>query len=203
LKIFLIIFLSISLYGRINPFFPVDKNTDISLTSNQIKHKPMLQKVTIALPTYARVIKKVTIEYENLDASIESKSITLNNSIDWHKPKVISQNNKITLQKEIKSHFHFIIQKKFIKFYSSSKKLKIVTKDKILRNFLLVNPHRIVIDFKRDTSFNSLSKRDKNSRFKKVRLGNHSGYYRAVIELDGYYKYKTIKKPYGYLINLI
>lgn len=43
------------------------------------------------VPLNARLIKKVTIEFENLDASLESKSIELNNAIDWHLPVFVSQ----------------------------------------------------------------------------------------------------------------
>ena len=38
--------------------------------------------------------------------------------------------------------------------------------------------------------------------FKKIRVGNHSGYYRVVLELDGYYRYSYKKVLDGYIITL-
>ncbi len=91
---------------------------------------------------------------------------------------------------------------KYATFFALNKTLKIVTNDKIIRNFLLVKPHRIVIDFKKDTSLKSYIKENKDGIFCKVRVGNHSGYYRAVVELDGQYKYNMKKVSDGYIFNL-
>ncbi len=195
----------ISLQARENPFFPAEGENDIPLTSNKNISLPALKRATIALPDYARVLQKVTIEYKNLDGSIDTKSIELKNAVDWHLPIFISQNysaaaSKVKIAK--KSNYKKIASSKYASFYTSSKSLKIVTKDKIIRNFLLVSPHRIVIDFKRDTSLKSLVKSVKNSVFTKIRVGNHNGYYRAVIELDGYYRYSMKKVNNGYIFTL-
>ena len=42
----------------------------------------------------------------------------------------------------------------------------------------------------------------KNSVFTKIRVGNHDGYYRVVVELDGYYRYKLAKQADGCLVTL-
>ena len=212
--LFTSLFLLITLDARENPFFPSKGEKDIPYTSNQVKSAQPLKQSSITLPSSARIIKKVTIEYENLDATIEKKSIDLDNSIDWHLPIFVSQNyssaetktesKEVTKspvkKKDIK--YKEIAKVKYAKFLSSQKTLKIVTKDKIIRNFLLVKPHRIVVDFKRDTSLKSYSKDNKDGIFCKVRVGNHSGYYRSVIELDGQYRYKMQKISDGYIFNL-
>lgn len=196
----------LSLDARENPFFPADGNKDMTYTSNENRTIPPLKRATITLPTQARIIQKVTIEYKNLDGSLESRSIELDNSIDWHLPIFISQNYSETLEnkqkKAKKIKYKKLASIKFASFYASDKKLKIVTKDKLLRNFLLVQPHRIVVDFKKDASLKSLIKTNKNSIFTKIRVGNHAGYYRVVIELDGYYRYKMKKTSDGYIFNL-
>ena len=216
IRVFLIAFLLfINIQARENPFFPSEGEKDIPYTSNIDKTIPKLNRATIELPSHARVIKKVTIEYENLDASHESKSIELDNSIDWHLPIFISQSytrqntqNKLpqdkpskTPVKEIES-FKDVAEIKFAKFSVLKNSLKITTQDKLLRNFLLVQPHRIVIDFKRDSSMKSYLKKLEDSVFTKIRIGNHDGYYRVVIELDGYYRYRLKKSPNGCLITL-
>ncbi|EDZ63029.1 hypothetical protein SMGD1_1366 [Sulfurimonas gotlandica GD1] len=216
--LFILFYLLIISEARENPFFPSKGEKDIPYTSNQVKPATPLKRSSITLPSSARMIKKVTIEYENLDATIEKKSIDLDNSIDWHLPIFVSQNyaqtetetktqdnvqkvdtepkkNKIIKYKEIASVKH-------AKFLSSDKTLKIITEDKIIRNFMLVKPHRIVVDFKRDTNLKSYEKENLKGVFCKVRVGNHSGYYRAVVELDGLYRYEMQKVSDGYTFKL-
>jgi len=210
--IFVSSLLLLSLHARENPFFPSQGEKDMAYTSNTVKSLSPLKRSSITLPSSARVIKKVTIEYENLDASIQTRSIALNNSVDWHLPVFISQSYEapvvesqtiaIKQKKKLKTKYKKIASIKYATFFSSKKTLKIVTKDKIIRNFLLPSPHRIVLDFKRDTNLKSLTKENKKSIFCKVRIGNHDGYYRAVIELDGRYRYKMSKASNGYVLRL-
>ena len=204
--LFFILTLATIIEARENPFFPAAGEMDIPITSNISTKIPPLKQATITLPSQARVIQKVTIEYENLDGTVENETIVLNNFIDWHLPIFISQNyttsKKPEKQKEIKESFKLITSIKYAKFFTLNETLKIVTKDKILRDFLLVQPHRIVIDFDRDTSLKSLVKRFKDNKFSKIRVANHDGYYRVVVELDGYYRYKMKKVSDGYIFRL-
>ncbi len=212
-------FLLISVYfvllqARENPFFPIDSAQDIPLTSNQANNLPILKRATVTLPSTARTIESVTVEYKNLNGSIAHKKVVIQNAIDWHLPIFISQNynesnDKAVVKKRVikqtkKVNYKKIASLKFISFYAKKNKLKILTKDKMLRNFLLVKPHRIVCDFKRDTDIGSYIKNTyKNSLFTKIRVGTHKGYYRVVIELDGYYSYKLNQIQNGYLITLL
>ncbi len=207
--LFFLLMIPLFLCARENPFFPVDDAMDLPLTSNHIDGAKRLKRATITLPSTARTIESISVEYKNLDGSIATKKIELHNAIDWHLPLFISQNYNES-QKESsalnKKHtvYKKIINLPFISFYKSGKRLKIITKDKMLRNFLLVKPHRIVCDFKHQTNFRSYIKKLPNSSFfKKIRLGTHKGYYRVVIELDGYYQYKVKKIASGYLFILL
>lgn len=212
LRVVFYLVLTIALvHARENPFFPSEGEKDIPYTSTEVQNYEMLQRASIEFPSQARVLQKVTIEYKNLDGSVVEKSIELNNAIDWHLPLFISQNySQTAVQKEPK------IEKKTspkpswkslatiegTKFIAQNRVLKIVTKDPMIRNFLLPAPHRVVIDFKREASFRSYVQETKASVFKVIRVGNHSGYYRVVIELDGTYKYKLQKNAEGYLLEL-
>jgi len=208
----LLLFLLSILYARENPFFPSQGERDLSVTSNSEIVVAPLKRVSLTFPSTARRIKNITVSYQNLDGSIDKKSIKLNNSIDWHMPIFISQNyvsslDSVKVKKEsmqIKKRVKFtkICSIKYVTFYASDKVLRIFTKDKMIRNFLLVNPHRIVMDFKRDVNIKSYIKKNPNFIFKKIRIGNHNGYYRVVVELDGYYRYKIKHLSKGYLINL-
>jgi len=199
----------VSIHARVNPFFSSNGEEDIPYTSNKDKRLLPLKRAAITLPTHARVIESVTVNYKSLDGSQESKSIELDNSVDWHLPIFISQNysqsqNSAVVPKKNKKKkiYKKLTSIKYASFKSSGKKLKIITNDKIIRNFLLVEPHRIVVDFEKDVSLKSHVKKFKNSIFTKIRVGNHSGYYRAVIELDGLYRYKMKKISDGYIFEL-
>jgi len=206
--IFISLFLLATLNARENPFFPSLGEKDIPYTSNEDMAKPPLKRATITLPAQARVLQKVTIEYKNLDGSVESKSIELDNSVDWHLPIFISQSYSTTdtatkqSSKKEKRKYKNIASIKHLKLYSSYKKLKLLTNDNIIRNFLLADPHRIVIDFKKDTNIKSYIKKLPKNIFRDIRIGNHKGYYRVVIKLDGLYRYNIKKISNGYLLEL-
>ena len=190
MKIFtLLLVIFISLNARDNPFFPSKEESDIPYTSNTISTMKPLETAKFSLPPKARSLESITVKYKNFDGSVESKIVKIDRSIDWHLPIYIAQQKIFSQQK-----FKKVASVKYASFFTRNKQLKIVTKDKLIRNFLLVKPHRIVLDFKRDTNLKFYEKKIYKNIFKTVRVGNHSGYYRVVIELDGYYKYsyKTI-----------
>ena len=170
--IVLIVLFIYTLQARENPFFFESNLKQLPYTSNADKNLPPLKRAAITLPSKARTIEKVVVTYKILDGSIEEKSITLGNSIDWHLPIFISQNYVISesnkkvfiknkkpiLKKNTKytnsidvnpTKFIKIAKRQYITFLSSNKTLKLITKSKKIRDFLLVKPHRIVIDFKK------------------------------------------------------
>lgn len=195
------VLLSLILYfscldARENPFFPASAQEVMPITSNYKEDLTPLEKVSMMLPDTARVVQKVTIEYKNLDGSISSKSIDLYRKVDWHLPVFISQSytqsgiktTQPTVATSSKSeHANF----GFINFSFEDYQITIKTADKLLRKFVMTNPHRIVLDFKRDASFRSKSKALTVPPFKSIKIGNHRGYYRAVIALDGKYRIST------------
>ena len=186
---FLLLITFLSLMARDNPFFPADPNEVQVTTSNRVEALQPFSTQKISLPNSARAIKAISITYQNLDGSISNETLDINNKIDWHEPFVISQKQGYTLKEKAKKRSK-TINAKFIKFVPKDKTLHIVTKDKMLRDFMLTSPHRIVMDFSRDTSFKPKSFLLDQAPYKKIRMGNHNKYYRVVIELDGQYKYK-------------
>jgi len=198
--------LVIFLHARENPFFPSQGEEDLPFTSNDIQNLEPLKRAALSLPPHARVLQKVTVEYKNLDGSIESKTINVNNAVDWHLPIFISQSYVDTvsvLPKEQQEDSHsFVGEIAFAKFYEKKKSFKILTSDKLIRNFLLADPHRIVIDFQKDATLKSFIKKNPKSIFKTIRVGNHKGYYRVVLELDGAYRYQMNIENDGYSFKL-
>lgn len=209
--------LILTLHARENPFFPPEGEKDIFITTNKDNSKIPLKQAAITLPSQARVLQKVTIELKNLDGSIETKSIELDNSIDWHLPIFISQGYRETavptpkekeLSKTTTTTTPTPTKKNDIqngigpKLSVEGKSLKVTTKNEAIRNFLIANPHRIVIDFKSSAEVTSFVKKDFDKVFQEVRVGNHKNYYRVVVELDGFYKYNFKKVDDGYIVEL-
>lgn len=89
IALFFMLFTAIS--ARENPFSSSTAQKNTPITSNEKVDKPLLQKTDVQLSQQARVIKKVTIEYINLDGSTQKKSVDFDHAIDWHLPIVISQ----------------------------------------------------------------------------------------------------------------
>lgn len=208
--------LILTLHARENPFFPPEGEKDIFITTNKDNSKIPLKQAAITLPSQARVLQKVTIELKNLDGSVETKSIELDNSIDWHLPIFISQGYRETAvptpkEKELSKTTTTTptpTKKNDIqngigpKLSVEGKSLKVTTKNEAVRNFLIANPHRIVIDFKSSAEVTSFVKKDFDKVFQEVRVGNHKNYYRVVVELDGFYKYNFKKVDDGYIVEL-
>ena len=186
---FLLLISFISLCARDNPFFPTDPNDIAQTTSNRIEVLKPFTTQNISLPNSARAIKAITITYQNLDGSISNETLDLNNKIDWHEPLIISHKKLDAPLTEVRKTSK-VIDAKFIKFIPNSKTMRVLTKDKLLRNFMLTSPHRIVMDFSRDTSFKPMTFTVNEAPYKKIRMGNHDKYYRVVMELDGQYKHK-------------
>jgi len=202
---FLFIMLISFLSARENPFFAAKGEKDMDFTSNQKENILPLKQVSMTLPDQARVIKAITVKYQNLDGSFGTKTIQLQNKIDWHLPLFISQNydsDETTQAKIKKPIFQKITTMKYATFFIANKTLKVKTKNKLLRNFLLVHPHRIILDFSKKSDVKNKTQIVKNSVFQKIQIGNHTNYFRAVITLDGYYKYHLEKKDDAIIIKL-
>jgi AMIN domain-containing protein len=190
----------IPLFGRDNPFFPSDPTKQQTPTTNRVENLKPFTTQTLSLPNSARAVKKISITYLNLDGSISSEELELNNAIDWHEPFVVSQKGTKQDGLKKKQAKAKTIDAKFIQFEPLDRSIKIETKDKILRNFMLTSPHRIVLDFSRDTSFKPKYFKVTEIPFKQIRMGNHDKYYRVVIELDGAYNYKLQTSKDSYTI---
>lgn len=193
------------LQARENPFFPSENVDSSGITSNIITSYPPLERAAITLPDQARVLESVEVTYKNLDGSIDKKSIQVGQSIDWHLPLFISQSYgqaKSSTPQNAVGDVQEKVSFDFVTIEAVTNVLTIKTGDKNLRNFMLVDPHRIVMDFEREANFLSFEKKLKTLPFTDVRIGNHDGYYRVVIALDGHYRFETEKIPSGYRITL-
>jgi len=205
--------LSVILNARDNPFSSVinDKNIGKAVTIKDTIEN--FSQIKTNLPNTARILKKVELTYQNLDGSIENKKIKINKKIDWHNQILLKTLRNINIQYSetrikiaepiLEKNKKIIKFKDIIKFAINKKQIHITTNDKKIRDFIVVSPYKIVIDFKKDLSFYTKSFSLNTKRFKKITIGNHNKYYRVVIKLDGQYKYSIQKINSGYIIALI
>lgn len=203
-RLLLILLLSLGLQARENPFFPSESVDLPQTTANVIAAYPPLKRVAMTFPDQARVLEEVSITYKNLDGTLETQKLQVQQSIDWHLPLFISQS--YTPQQSsapLKNGQNETVQFQFISLHVSQNSLEVMTKDRLIRHFLMVSPHRIVLDFEREADFLSYEKALSTLPFKQIRLGNHKGYYRAVVTLDGRYRYTLEPTSNGVRITIL
>ncbi len=170
-----------------DPFTPIITPKD----SGQITNAPQLNlftKTELILPSTARKIKKITLEYQNLNGSITAMEQELDGDIDWHFPLVLHQEVQPKAP-DIPNKQEFSLGDKF-HFELKRKDILLHTDFKLLRTFTLASPSRLILDFK---SPNKQPLKDsiatKIPTIPQVDLGTHLDFYRITLSLDGQYKY--------------
>lgn len=185
-----------SVIGRENPFSSVINPKEAQHSHTNI-HKEPLSNIEFVLPSTARSIQSIQITYQNLDGSIGEKTIQLNESIDWHYPLVIAQkalNATYSSENRFKlGEFELIVNKNTMFIY---------TRKKMVRNFTLPEPYRLVIDVE-DVRDNILEEINLNKKFFSIaQVSTHDGFYRISLALDGRYKHTISPQRDGFLITL-
>ncbi len=176
------IFLSISLFGRENPFVPIIKEVQPIQTQPPtpiVEKKIEVVKEVVVKPSPKKVVKPKPIK----------------------QPKIVKKPKKHKKHKKI-SKPKLIYSGEFIKIELLKNRIKIITKDKILKDFTLKQPNRLVIDFERFDIVGPFSKNIYSKRVRHLKIGHHGYFYRTSFKLNRNYRYKVTKKPYGYLVKL-
>ena len=210
--VFLILILPLTIISaRENPFAVTKASISSGKATHVEQRKESFEMLKTQLPSSARILKGVEFHFQNLDGSIEIKKIDVDKSIDWHDKleirKITNSNILVGTRTKLPK---VISEKKLVKidfrntiFFTIDKKsLHVKTADIKIRDFLVTNPHKIVIDFKKSSSFPTKVYNLKTKYFKSITIGNHSGYYRVVILLDGEYLYRQEKAKDGYIFSL-
>lgn len=179
------------LCGRENPFFPTSDARNI--TSNVPDSKPPLGSLSYRLPDQARLLKEVTLTYQNLDGSIESRTVEVDKAVDWHKSLIITQSSTGTTSVIDTPKSNSSANFGFIRFDTKGKWMTIKTAVPVMRHFVLSEPNRIVIDFKNNKIFEKREMKLNAPPFLSVSVANHGKFGRAAITLDGRYHY-TLKQ---------
>ncbi|WP_187892523.1 AMIN domain-containing protein [Helicobacter pylori] len=190
----LVVVLSV-LLARDNPFEPEinSKNLQGGFSGT---YDDYLKEIQVGLPTSARILKKITLTYQDIDGSIHSKVVGIDKNIDWHYPLKLSQH---TLNQDA---FEKRYQIQDFDFLMANNTMILRSPYKILRSFVLVNPYRIVLDTQKGP-LDIYQNMDLNQKFfSHIKIGTHKDYYRITLILDGKYRYLLEEKNGAYELQL-
>ncbi|MDD3342342.1 MAG: AMIN domain-containing protein [Sulfurospirillaceae bacterium] len=213
--------------ARENPFEMAESSSIVGKTTQIEQKRTSFDTTTLKLPSSARILKSISITFQNLDGSISEEIQSIDKDIDWHNTLTLSaikntmnkpnDENPIALtvttpvskkdslstkQQAIKSHTNQFVLNEAIRLEIDDKQLKILTKDTKVRDFLINDPYKVVVDFQKISSFATKTVELKKLPFIAATLGNHDNFYRIAITLDGQYRYDIQKIEEGYLIRL-
>lgn len=183
-----------NLHARENPFEPVIQPKEDSFIQKNAKDP--FKDLDFKLPSTARILKSITITYQNIDSTIGTKTILIDESIDWHYPLLLTQKGAI-LNEDVR---YWTI--KPFQFFTQGSKFYLYTSSTILRSFVLPSPYRIVLDIEKKDENPSGSVQLGVKYFSKVSLGVHKDFYRFVITLDGQYPYEISRDGDYYIISV-
>lgn len=99
--------------------------------------------------------------------------------------------------------FSRVVLSEGIELEIADNSVMIYTKEKKVRDFIVSNPYKIVVDFSKEkSSFVTKLAEFSKAPFVSAVLGNHDGFYRIAITLDGHYRYDIKPAEGGYFISL-
>ena len=213
------------LLARENPFVPDDINATTLNSTNISQNSPKLDKIIAKFPSDARELVSATFNYKSIDGSIKQNSIDINASFDWHDDIIISSQSPVTNETTTDEQTKQATAKKaapkplsvspkieppldsvsfmdFIKFDIFNSKIEIINQDRLIRDFIINKPDKIVMDFNKNSEFNTQTIKVYKGPLKKITIGAHKGYYRVVLFLDGNYHYGLRQSGNGYTLTL-
>lgn len=216
--------------ARENPFAAAMDPAQVGRTTQIKEDRAEFNSTTITLPSSARILKSASVTFQNLDGSISEEIIGIEQNIDWHHPLILSTQkpqpaqeiatnitSKPPIQMSKKSEFKKdqvqadiavksfsrVVLSEGIELEIENNSVMIYTKEKKIRDFIVSNPYKIVVDFaKEKSSFVTKLAEFSKAPFVSAALGNHEGFYRIAITLDGHYRYDIKPTDEGYFISL-
>lgn len=201
-KVFYIsLLLASAAFSRENPFFSSEESSTMPIASNTVTHKPPLTSMTYSFPDQARVLKEATFTFQNVDGTLETRKLQIDQSIDWRHPLILSQYENQKTAPATPTNKSSNANNEFIQFIHSNNRISLITKDPLLRSFSLRDPSSMIVDFVHPTTFNTYEKNLSAAPYTKVKVTYHGKFARALITLDGQHVCKVIKTDQG--VNII
>jgi hypothetical protein len=184
-----------SLLSRDNPFFSLSEGTELPVSSEKSDYKPPLRSMTYNFPDNSRVLKTVSFTFQNIDGSLETRKVEIDQSIDWRTPLILSQSGDRKSIPALKQSTSANCD--FMQFSNSENRLSIITKDLMVRHFTLTDPDRVIVDFKHKSLFQSYEKDLLSLPYTKVKVTNHGSFARVILTLDGRHICQVSKTDQG------
>ena len=157
----------------------IDWHSPLILSTQSTEDKSISLSETVPQPQKV-VEKKEVIPVSTLKDEIAAKSaITAN----------VTAGNNFKLNNDLS-------------FLINQNEITIFTKDPKIRDFLIADPYKIVIDFKKENGYGTKILEFQKAPYISVTLGSHDGFYRIAILLDGHYRYDLQAFNGGYSIRV-
>lgn len=231
-KFFLLFFfLMVHLEARENPFESPVSSAEVGKMTDIEEKSEDFENVSLELPSSARILKSVTVTFQNIDGSIGKEERQIEQNVDWHLPLILTPKvvkraeplvekkaeglattplktppppSKITppIQTNSPKEEASLVLAKGITYRVHGNEMTLLTQDVKLRDFLIADPYKIVVDFKKSAAFSTKTVPLPNVPFVSMTLGDHKDFYRIAILLDGHYRYDIVKIESGYRITL-
>lgn len=162
----------------------------VAIDQNVDWHYPLL------LSSQSSETKTTPLSPAETKKSVEKKVVTAPALplLKEEKKEVVSMNSM-----PVEANFKLNEQ---ISFFIQKNEITIFTKETKIRDFLIGEPYKIVLDFKKVTAYNTKSMEFKKAPFISATLGDHDGFYRIAILLDGHYRYDLQPFSGGYIVKL-
>ncbi|MDO9206963.1 MAG: AMIN domain-containing protein [Sulfuricurvum sp.] len=189
--------LIVSAFARENPFFSTSENKNLPTSSNQTEHKPPLTSMTYSFPDHSRILKEVTFTFQNVDGSLETRKLEVDQSIDWRAPLILSQAGGRQKAASTTTANSSQTSYDFVQLISSGNQMSLLAKDPMIRHFTLTDPDSVVVDFRHKGTFDTFEKSLNASPYKKVKITNHGKFARVTLTLDGHYVCKVNETNQG------
>jgi len=230
--LWLILSLMMIAEARENPFKTTMSPESVGQTTEIPESRKDFVSATLKLPSSARILKSASAQFQNIDGSISEEVVAIDQNVDWHYPLILSsqlaEKSKIVTSltttvvptkmietsksnnsksKEHSAKNTFTAESSFqltntLSLVPNGNEMTVFTKDSKMRDFLIADPYKVVVDFKKNSSFATKTLMFPHSPFVSVTLGDHDGFYRIAILLDGHYRYDISPFNGGYIIKL-
>jgi len=177
----------------------IEKKTTIQkiikpIKANPINIKSSKVKIIDDIPTINNAHEKsinepIVITDENIKYILDCCKKKVKKSVKHKKFHKIPSNRYKTIYKNY-----------FLTIKTDSKRLKIITTDRILCKKISKDRKKLILDFKRVEYFKSFEKNLNHKFIKSINIGSHHCYYRIVIHLKKRANIKVSKRSYGYIV---
>lgn len=91
-----LLFISLFLFARENPFVPI-VNINNPSPIEEIKE---LQKIAFNVPSDARILNKIKLIYTNVDGTLKEYEIDVNQGLDWHKVYMLLDARELSIKED-------------------------------------------------------------------------------------------------------